>query len=173
LPKTGFAPNKITTLPAQPANLAYADLGDFWLEIPSLNVKTNIVGVPQNKDKTWDVSWLGNNTGWLNGTAYPTWIGNSVLTAHVTNASGLPGPFAELSKLKYGEQIIVHMGGVQYIYEIRNSRLAYPYSTSFAFESLKDHSYLTLITCQFYMPNNDTYLFRRIVRAVLVSVENK
>ena len=173
LPATGFAPNKMTSLPVQPATLAYAELGDLWLEIPSLKVTSSIVGVPQNKDNTWDVTWLGNNTGWLNGTAFPTWTGNSVLTAHVTNASGLAGPFAALKSLKYGDQIIVHMGGVKYIYEIRNSRLVRPYSTSFAFESLPDHSYLTLITCQGYNPVDETYLFRRVVRAVLISVEDE
>lgn len=131
----------------------------------------DIVGAPRTGDD-WELNWLGNDTGWLNGTTFPTWTGNSVLTAHVTNADGLPGPFAELNKLKYGDQVIVHMGGGMYVYEIRNTRLARPYSTSFAFESLKDHSYLTLITCQVYNPLNDSYLFRRVVRAVLVSVEN-
>ena len=170
LPLTGFAPNKVSTLPDQPATLEYAKLGDLWLEIPSLNVKSAIVGVPQiNGD--WDVSWLGNDTGWLNGTAFPTWTGNSVLTAHVTNASGLEGPFAALKQLKYGDQIIVHMGGVQYIYEVRNTKLARPYSTSFAFESKQDAAYLTLITCSGYNPLNESYLFRRVVRAVLVEVK--
>ncbi|MBI3170637.1 MAG: sortase [Chloroflexi bacterium] len=169
LPKTGFAPNKITTLPAQPATLEYAKLGDIWLEIPSLNVKSTIVGVTQNKDNSWDVSWLGNDTGWLNGTAFPTWNGNSVLTAHVTNPSGLDGPFAALKSLKYGDQVIVHFGGVKYVYEVRNTRLMRPYSTNFAFESKQDHSYLTLITCSGYNPINESYLLRRVVRAVLVS----
>lgn len=169
LPKTGFAPKTITTLPPQPATLAYAKLGDLWLEIPSLNVKSSIVGVPQNANKTWDVTWLGNDTGWLNGTAFPTWMGNSVLTAHVTNASGLDGPFAALKTLKYGDQIIVHLGGVQYIYEVRETKLSRPYSTNYAFESKQDASYLTLITCQGYNPLNESYLFRRVVRAVLVS----
>jgi LPXTG-site transpeptidase (sortase) family protein len=172
LPNTGFAPQKITTLPPQPATLDYAQLGDIVLELPSLNVKSTIVGVPQSNGE-WDVTWLGNNTGWLNGTAFPTWNGNSVLTAHVTNASGLEGPFAALKSLKYGDQIIIHMGGAKYVYEVRNSRLARPYSTNFAFESLPEHSYLTLITCQIYLPTSETYLFRRVVRAVLVSVENK
>jgi LPXTG-site transpeptidase (sortase) family protein len=173
LPKTGFAPNKITVLPAQPADLAYAKLGDLWLEIPSLNVKSTIVGVPQNKDNSWDVSWLGNDTGWLNGTAFPTWNGNSVLTAHVTNASGLEGPFAALKSLKYGDQVIVHFGGVKYVYEVRVTKLARPYTTNFTFESKQDASYLTLVTCSGYNPLNETYLFRRVVRAVLVSVVNE
>ena len=171
LPATGFAPKTITTLPKQPATLAYANIGDIVLEIPSLNVKSTIVGVPQNADKTWSVDWLGNDTGWLNGTAFPTWTGNSVLTAHVTNASGLEGPFAALKQLKYGDQIIVHMGGVQYIYEVRATKLSRPYSTNYAFESKQDASYLTLITCAGYNPLNESYLFRRVVRAVLVEVK--
>ena len=169
LPKTGFAPGKVTVLPAQPADLAYAKLGDLWLEIPSLNVKSTIVGVPQNADKSWDVSWLGNDTGWLNGTAFPTWNGNSVLTAHVTNASGLEGPFAALKSLKYGDQIIIHMGGVKYVYEVRETKLSRPYTTNYAFETKSDASYLTLVTCSGYNPLNESYLFRRVVRAVLVS----
>ncbi|MBK9779413.1 MAG: sortase [Anaerolineales bacterium] len=171
LPKTGFAPNKVTTLPAQPATLEYAKMGDLWLEIPSLNVKSNIVGVPQNADLTWDVTWLGNDTGWLNGTAFPTWNGNSVLTAHVTNASGVDGPFAALKQVKYGDQIIVHMGGAQYIYEVRETKLSRPYATSYAFESKQDASYITLVTCSGYNPLNESYLFRRVVRAVLIQVK--
>jgi len=171
LPATGFAPKTVTTLPPQPANLQYANVGDIVLEIPSLNVKSSIVGVPQSQDKTWDVTWLGDSTGWLNGTAFPTWNGNSVLTAHVTNASGLDGPFAALKSLKYGDQVIIHFGGVMYVYEVRNTKLARPYSTSFAFESKQDHAYLTLITCQGYNPLNESYLFRRVVRAVLVDVK--
>ena len=94
-----------------------------------------------------------------------------MLTAHVTNASGLEGPFTALKVLKYGDQIIVHIGGVEYIYKVRNSRLARPYSTGFAFESKQGASYLALITCQGYNPLNESYLFRRVVRAVLVEVK--
>jgi len=59
----------------------------------------------------WDVTWLEDNVGWLNGTAFPSWDGNSVLTAHVTDSNGLPGPFANIKKLKYGDQIIILMFG--------------------------------------------------------------
>ena len=171
LPSTGFAPNRITTLPAQPAELTYSAMGNLWLEIPALKVKSTIVGVPQASDKTWNVDWLGANTGWLNGTAFPTWNGNSVLTAHVTDTNGLPGPFAALKGLQYGDRVIVHLLGQQYIYEVRDTRLSRPASTRYAFQSLQDHSYLTLITCQDYVSSSDSYLFRRIVRAVLVEVK--
>jgi LPXTG-site transpeptidase (sortase) family protein len=172
LPATGFAPNRISTLPPQPAALTYAGFGSLWLEIPSLSIKSKIMGVPQANGE-WDVTWLGNDTGWLNGTAFPTWTGNSVLTAHVTNANGMNGPFAALKTLKYGDLVIIHLGGVKYVYEVRNTKLARPYSTGFAFESLQDYSYLTLITCQGFNPFNESYLFRRVVRAVLISVESE
>ena len=170
LPNTGFAPHVITRLPEQPAKLAYTKMSDLWLEIPSQNVKANIVGVPQSEN-VWDVKWLGNDAGWLNGTAFPSWEGNSVITAHVMGADGLPGPFAKLQDLKYGEQVIVHMLDQQYVFEIRNKRLVRPDSTAFAFEHLEDHSYLTLITCQDYDPDTDSYRLRRVVRAVLVAVK--
>lgn len=170
LPNTGYAPHKVTSLPAQPASLAYTDLGSIWIEIPSQNIKSAIVGVPKT-DKGWDTTWLANDTGWLNGTAFPTWEGNSVLTAHVINSNGLPGPFANLKELKYGDQIIVNLYGQQYIFEVRNTRLSRPTTTNFALEDLEDYSYLTLVTCQGYNPLSDSYLFRRIVRAVLVSVK--
>lgn len=172
LPDTGFAPNRISSLAPQPANLAYASMGDIWLEIPSLNVKTNIVGVPK-ANGNWNVDWLGNNTGWLNGTVFPTWEGNSVITGHVYDASGLPGPFLNLKNLKYGNKIIVHLYGQKYIYEVQASRLVKSGVSAYAFEHLKYLSYLTIITCQGYDEKSDTYLYRRIVRAVLVDIQNK
>lgn len=173
LPKTGFAPNKQTSLPPQPVDLKYASLGELRLDIPRLGVDSTIVGVPQSPDKTWDVTWLGNNIGWLNGTAFPTWNGNSVLTAHVTNSNGKNGPFADVKSLRYGDQVIVHMDGLKYIFEVRSTKLARPHSTGYAFQSMQDYAYLTLITCQGYNPISQTYLFRRVVRAVLLQVENE
>ncbi|MBI5951341.1 MAG: PD40 domain-containing protein [Chloroflexi bacterium] len=170
LPNTGFAPQIVTRLPEQPLELAYTKLGDLWLEIPSQKIKANIVGVPQSKN-VWDVKWLGQDAGWLNGTAFPTWGGNSVITAHVMGADGLPGPFAKLQDLQYGEQIIVHLSGQQYIFEVRNKQLVRPDSIAFALEHLEDASYLTLVTCSGYNEESNTYSFRRLVRAVLVEVK--
>jgi LPXTG-site transpeptidase (sortase) family protein len=170
LPRTGFTPRIVTTIPSQPADKAYSALGDLWLEIPSQGLKTSIVGVPQSH-QNWDVTWLGNDVGWLHGTAFPTWDGNSVLTGHAYNANGLPGPFATIKNLKYGDRLIVHLAGEKYVFEVQSTRLLRPTSTDFAFEHLEEYSYLTLITCQVYNPISDSYLFRRIVRAVLVEVE--
>jgi LPXTG-site transpeptidase (sortase) family protein len=169
---TGFAPSRITSLPQQPAELTYTSMSDIWLEIPSLNVKTNVVGVPK-ADNNWDVTWLGRDAGWLNGTAFPSWEGNSVVTAHVTDANGKPGPFANIKDMKYGDKIIVHMYGEKYIFEVQAARMVKPSSTQYAFKHLEDFAYLTLITCQGYDPSSESYLYRRIVRAVLVDVQSE
>ena len=170
LPKTGFAPNRISILPQQPERAAYTKMSGLWLEIPSQKIKVNIVGVPKYNN-TWDVTWLGNQAGWLNGTAFPTWLGNSVLTAHVTDANGLPGPFANIKNLDYGNQIVVHQYGEKYTFEVRESKMVFPGSTSYALGHLEGHSYLTLITCQGYNFFDGSYMFRRVVRVVLVKVE--
>ncbi len=170
LPKTGFAPNRISSLPQQPESAAYAKMSGLWLVIPSQKMHVNIVGVPEINNN-WDTTWLGNDAGWLNGTAYPTWLGNSVITAHVTDANGLPGPFANIRNLAYGDRIVVHQYGEKYTFEVRETRMVLPSSTTYALGHLEGHSYLTLITCQGYNFLTDNYMFRRLVRAVLVKVE--
>ncbi len=169
LPNTGFAPNVVTELPEQPRESMYAST-DLLLEIPSLGVKIPIVGVPAAK-RGWDVSWLGRQAGWLEGSAFPTWSGNSVLTSHVYDANGLPGPFVNLNKLKYGDRIIVHINSQKYIYEVRTNQVVTPNdASSFKHE---EKSWLTLITCKEYDQKTNTYKKRVVVRAVLVKVEGK
>ncbi len=169
LPVTGFAPNIATSLPAQPNALRYNDLGDAWIEIPSLGVKASITGVPQT-DNGWNLTWLYKQVGWLQGTSFPTWNGNSVLTAHVYNADGTPGLFVNLKELSYDQQIIVHVDGTRYIYAVRANQALSPNDTHWVFQH-EDTSWLTLLTCEDYNPGSNTYRYRRAVRAVLVKVE--
>jgi len=170
VPSTGFAPGLVTLLPKQPADKEYTAMGDLWLEIPRLGVQMNILGVPQSADGTWDVSWLGNEAGWLQGSTYPTWNGNSVLTGHVYNAYGQPGPFASLNTLWWGDQVIVHAGGAQYVYAVRSVEQVTPGDTA---EMLKheDLPWLTLVTCRGYDEASNSYLYRVLIRAVLVDVK--
>jgi LPXTG-site transpeptidase (sortase) family protein len=167
LPATGFAPGRETVLASQPAESYYAAT-DVILEIPRLGVKMPIVGVPF-KNGGWDVSWLGNQAGWLEGSAFPSWSGNSVLTGHVYSATGSPGPFMNLRTLSYGDQVIIHANGQKYIFEIRSNSIVLPNdSSAFKHEEL---SWLTLITCKEFDPATNSYKKRVLVRAVLVSVE--
>ena len=168
LPITGFPRGMITHLSAQPSNNVYTSTG-LALEIPTLGVNAAIVGVPQTTDG-WDVSWLGNNVGWLNGSAFPTWTGNSVITGHVWNADNTPGIFVNLKQLKYGDQIKVHAFGQIYTYEVRENRLVWPNQSDVVLQH-EDRAYLTLLTCENYNVLFTTYSFRRMTRAVLIKVE--
>jgi len=167
LPGTGYAPDEQTDIPQQPQDKAYTAT-DIVLEIPVLGLKTTIVGVPK-KNGAWDVSWLGKQAGWLEGTAFPSWSGNSVLTGHVYDANGLPGPFVNLHKLKYGDQVIIHAYGQRYIFEVRSNQVVDPGDTT-AFQH-EEKSWLTLVTCKEYDEKTKTYKKRVVVRAVLVKVQ--
>jgi LPXTG-site transpeptidase (sortase) family protein len=167
LPSTGFAPERVTLLPKQTEDEAYANLGNLWLEIPSLGVKTSIVGVPKGEGE-WNVDWLWEQAGWLQGTAFPTWQGNSVLTAHVYLPNGEPGPFVDLSKLRFGDQVILHAFGSRHVYELRTNHILLP--TSMSPFKHEQHAWLTLLTCRGYDESSDTYKYRIEARAVLMEV---
>ena len=168
LPATGFPIGDVTSLPPQPEDKAYASFSDLWLEIPKLSVSTSVVGVPLTKDG-WDVTWLGTDAGWLNETAFPTWAGNSVITAHVWDAFNQPGTFYNLKKLGYGDEIKVHAFGQVYVYEVQQTKRIAPNNFAAALKH-EDKAWLTLITCEDYRLLFHSYSYRRVVRAVLVRV---
>jgi LPXTG-site transpeptidase (sortase) family protein len=170
IPSAGFAAGVVTKQPRQPAGQPYAAMGNLWMEIPKLGVQVNIEGVPQSADGGWDVSWLGNEAGWLQGSAYPTWSGNSVLTGHVFNALGQPGPFVALNTLRWGDQIIIHAGGAEYVYAVRSVKQVDPEDVT-AMMQHEDSPWITLVTCRGYDEASNSYLYRLLVRAVLVEVK--
>ncbi len=167
LPLTGFAPGKITALPQQPGERAYFST-PMVLEIPALSVNEAIVGVPESEG--WDVTWLGDQVGYLGGTAFPTWAGNSVLTGHATDANGGSGPFARLGSLTWGDKIVIHAFGQDYIYEVRSvNRWTDPKDVS-VLSKHEELPWLTLITCNGYDEKTGTYRWRTVVRAVQMKV---
>ena len=168
LPETGFAQGNFTILPAQSADLAYSNSG-LTLSIPSLEVRTAIVGVPRS-EQSWNVSWLGSRAGYLYGSAYPTWQGNTVLTGHVWEADNTPGIFANLKSLRYGDPLQIYADGQIYTYEVRENRLVEPGNVKTAMKH-EELSWVTLLTCESYDAGTGNYAYRRMVRAVLVRVE--
>ncbi len=165
IPVTGFAPGMITKLDkfARPAY----DATSLTIEIPVLKVNSSIVGV-ESRQGSWDVSWLQDQVGWLNGTAYPTWKGNSVLTGHVVNADGKPGVFSKLKSLGIGEYIFVYSAGYRFTYKVGSNALVQP--TDARVMKHEDKSFLTLITCDTYDEETGTYLQRVVIGAALVDV---
>jgi len=156
-----------TSLPVQPLNEDYVDFGAVWLEIPKLGVQIPIVGVPQSDDGSWDVSWLGMQAGWLQNTAFPSWNGNSVLTGHVYMSNGTAGPFVNLSTLTWGDQIILHVYGVEYTYEVLENLNILPNDLSVL--KHEDSPWLTLLTCEGYDQTTNSYSYRVAVGAMLVT----
>jgi LPXTG-site transpeptidase (sortase) family protein len=171
LPRTGFAPGVVTPLSVQLTSEAYSSTTDVRLKIPALDVDAPVVGVPL-VDGQWDVTWLWRNIGWLEGSAFPGLNGNSVLTGHVYDSSGLPGLFVNLADLHYGDEIIVFALGTKYVYQVRSV------DTSVAPTNLRplehdEQPSLTLITCRGYNADQDTYRWRTVVRAALVGANYK
>ncbi len=141
---------------------------DLTLVIPSLAVEMPIVGIPL-ENGNWDVSWLGDNAGYLYGTAFPTWQGNTALTGHVWGADNQPGPFYQLKTLSFGDKVQIRAWGMVYTYEVRENQIALPHRVSTVLQH-EEYDWLTLLTCEFYNPFNGNYVFRRVVRAVLVDI---
>lgn len=166
IPVTGFPQGFITHL--APQQTTYTNLGAQWLEIPDLGVEASITGVP-HENNNWDVSWLGDQAGWLEGSAQLGNLGNTVLTAHVWDALNKPGPFYGLEKLKYGDQVIVHAWGDEYIYEVREVFSVKPENVN-AMMKHQEKAWLTLVTCQGYDEKSGEYQHRVLVRAVLMEV---
>lgn len=168
LPRTGFTPGRVTVLPEQPAAKLYQD-SKLTLNIPGLNQTLEIAGIPK-QDGTWDVSWLGKKAGYLEGSAYPTWDGNSIVTAHVWDAYNNPGPFFGLKNLRYGDRFTITAYGKTYTYEIRESEQLLETDVDQMMVS-KEGSWVTLMTCEAYDEGEQKYKYRRLVRGVLIDVE--
>ncbi len=167
IPVTGFAPGRITDLSGLPVTKYHAT-HDVTLEVPVLKLKMPVVGVPK-KGNSWDVNWLLYQAGWLEGTAFPGFSGNSVLTSHVTLPFGQAGPFTDLHKLKPGNKVFIHAFGSLYIYEIKSIQKLD--ATDPSILQHEDKSWLTLVTCADYNEKAETYLKRLVVKAVLIQVQ--
>jgi len=168
IPVTGFAPNQVTPLPVQPADKAYKSLGELRIEIPTLGINFPIVGAAITKNG-WDLTWLQNNVAYLEGSAYPTLEGNTVLMAHATDANNNLGPFSDIKGMQSGQKIYLHSNGQSYIYQVQENKKILPSDISTAFKH-EEYSWITLVTCEDYNAKTGVYDYRRMVRATLVSV---
>ncbi len=132
-----------------------------------MDVEMPIVGV-RITDGDWDTTWLTDQAGWLEGTAFPTWTGNTALTAHVWDAWNQPGPFFGLKELLFGDRFYIHAWGQVYTYEVRDSLMVSPHNLSVLGHS--EYDVVTLLTCESYSPWRGEYRYRRAVKAVLIDI---
>jgi LPXTG-site transpeptidase (sortase) family protein len=88
----------------------------------------------------------------------------------VYDSSGDPGPFVDLSSLVWGDEIVLRVSGVEYVYHVTSSFVIHPDDMSI----LRNDGYyrLTLLTCRGYDEVGDTYAYRLAVQSVLVEVRD-
>ncbi len=165
LPETGFAPHSAKALSLAPL-VAESSLGDVQISIPEIGLQTEIVSV-QRAANSWDVSWLTTSVGHLAGTAYPTHVGNSVLAGHVNLPDGSNGPFAAIDQLQWGDEIILQLDGVDFVYEVRAIYTIHPRNLDIL-EKSDGYAWLTLITCTQYDENIGIFKQRVVIEAVRV-----
>ncbi len=161
LPGTGFPSGRRTVLPAQPASLAYTNLG-MTIEIPVIDASAEIVSVPQDEN-SWSVQWLGSKAGLLDGSLLPG-QGTSVIVAHDHVDTGTIGPFAFLNSLNADDRIFVtDLNGKMLQFRVTANRLVKPEQINAVYQDTVPGS-LVLITCENESVDG-TYLNRRIVYA--------
>ena len=160
LPATGIT---AMTLSEKPASVNYRPL-NMELQIPTLDLKSEIVALtPENG--SYPVEWLGEWTGWLEGTAKPG-EGISILAAHNTLNAEEYGPFALIGTLQKGDRFsLLRKDGTLMMFEVyanekigANDRQALE-EIAAAFDNT-----LTLLTCEDERPEGG-YASRRITAA--------
>ena len=136
------------------------------LEVPRLGIsEMGIVDVPL-VDGIWDISWLGDQAGWLETTTMPGQRGNSAITAHVTDIYGRDGPFAQLHMLGVGDAIVVRASGEESTYVVQSVREVAPDDLSILDAS--SLPLLTLLTCAEPNYTTHTYDARLVVQALMI-----
>lgn len=165
LPGTGFPTRNRIALRSQPASLAYSTLG-ISLDLPTLNVQTDIVTVPEEEDG-WAVDWLGNKAGLLEGSALPG-EGISYIAAHNHLNTLEAGPFLFLSELGEDDRIFVQdASGELLTFSVFANELYAPDEFAAVHEKASEVSNaLVLITCENESADGG-YLNRRVVFASL------
>ncbi|MDX1995162.1 MAG: sortase [bacterium] len=164
------APSPEGTAPAQPAgagsNVPVSDIdsANTRLFIPSAGIEAPITQVFLDSSGSWDVSYLGQTVGHLQGTA---WLddapGNIVLSGHVELADGRQGVFATLDEVTQGEIIIITRGDEERRYVVTTVSEVEPDDLTPLYPT--DEEILTLITCGEYNFFSDQYEVRQVVVA--------
>jgi LPXTG-site transpeptidase (sortase) family protein len=79
------------------------------------------------------------------------------------------GPFSDIKGMKVGQFIYIHSEGQTFVYQVQQNRKITPTNISAVFKH-EDYDWVTLVTCEDYNQKTKSYKYRRMVRAVLVSV---
>lgn len=140
--------------------------------IDSLNLKIDVISVGIDSEGYLETPKDWNVAGWYKNSARPSEIGNILIDGHYDNNYGNPAAFWQLKNLKAGDKVsILDSYGRSYDYSVVDSYyidINDPERLK-AFESSKNVSALTLITCGgVWNVAKHTYNERLVVSAELV-----
>lgn len=163
LPATGFSSLFANTLSEQPMALNYEPT-HLRLQIPVIDLTTELVTVPLMND-TWQVEWLGNRAGVLEGSSMPG-EGYSFIAAHNTLNSEEYGPFALLSTMEPNDLITVNSeDGAMKLFRIYANELINANDVQKLEKTAEQEAgSLVLITCENESVDGG-YLDRRVIFA--------
>jgi LPXTG-site transpeptidase (sortase) family protein len=77
-----------------------------------------------------------------------------------------------MGEQKSGDLIFLHAYGMTYAYQVEESMLVKPNKVNDVFKH-EEYNWLTLVTCESFSAKAESYLSRRVVRAVLISVQDQ
>ena len=118
------------------------------IEIPSIGVDSDLIGLGLQSDGTMEVPSRGFPGGWYTGSPTPGELGPSIIAGHV-DWNGSPGVFYDLKNMSDGDTIaITREDGSRAVF-VATDVQRYPKST-FPTDTVYgdiDHAGLRLITC--------------------------
>ncbi len=139
------------------------------LSIPEIELDQEIEPVPF-ANNSWDVDDLGNGVGLLEQTGTrPGDPRSMVFAGHVSTEWSFLGPFAHLSRLKEGSEIIYTLGDEIHIYEVTKMQRILPSQGGLLFQD--DPEKILLLTCIGYEADSESYAERLLIEAKRVDVK--
>ncbi len=166
-PKAG-ATETAKRAPAQP--LVLPDSRPVQISIPSLGVRSELIDLGLNPDRTMEVPRDPDDVGWFDQSVTPGELGPAVLAGHVT-WQRKPAVFFELAALRTGQRVEVKRAdGSTAVFAVTDVQ-QHPkdrFPTKAVYGAI-DHAGLRLITCAgTYDDSNARYLDNVVVFAKLV-----
>ncbi len=137
-------------LALKPAILASTSVGvPISIQIPSIKVDAKIERVAKTIAGAMDVPKLPANVGWYELGPRPGEVGSATIAGHFDNIYGLPAVFANLAKIKPGNEVnVTDDGGVVIVFVVREVKeLNANADATDVFSSTDGRSHLNLITC--------------------------
>jgi len=174
-PEIGIQQSEAATpSPTQKPTQMNVSKNDFpvRIEIPKLKVKAAIQQRGLNAKGEMATPTNFKDVAWYKLGTVPGNVGSAVMAGHLDNAIALSGVFKNLSQLRAGDEIYIHMNSGKKLKFVVDAKETYTYNNAPAntIFNRKDKRRLNLITCEGkWIKDKKTYSHRLVVYAVMDS----